>query len=615
MIISLRRGINPRNPQHVIKNCETCGSNVHTTSDHNNIKWFRKRETLQAKNAESFKASKNDSSSALRSKTLTKRGKHFRNAIGAHYLPHSNEYVAPPSIDVVRQWFLTIRYAKEEDIIIKLKKKQRAKVVPYTRFLSLLIMHKMKEGYEDDEVTLYPTQLFSFNNWALKPNQPKEPPFTDHMLAICAADKPVVFKAPKTYSKAESVSQKATKGGSSKAPNGSKTGHSKKRKESSSAIDLNPSQPPVSTPVDTGMHKEDQQTTGGPTSLGLTSEERANPQLSSDQTKYVCERLETILTQPITRKGASSIASQIEVETSITVKLEYITKLVSHVQPSFKDLDSLEDDPVIVVNDSDEDEDDEVHATKNVEIKDTSAQKNKLELKKNRVEAEAALLKAQPFFPTVEQLKEILVKSLKTEFLNIPSAYDFNSSLPTELKDLPSKFNDQTKEVKRLKNQVHNLEIELPIDLKEILPKLEDFTKSVTGLTSQVAELKTLQWNCQLNFLLCHNKLICPLKGSSQIKGEQIKKDKGKKALSLEEALKESIKSDFDDDETHLSGSMVKCSRIKKVKKFDFVTEDGKHIHLTEEQINQQKKMEEEAKAEAAKHKSKVRKEELIDLC
>nr|GEW01476.1 uncharacterized mitochondrial protein AtMg00810-like [Tanacetum cinerariifolium] len=54
-IISLRRGIIPRNPQHVIKNCETCGSNVHTTSYHNDIEWFRKRETLQAKNVESFK--------------------------------------------------------------------------------------------------------------------------------------------------------------------------------------------------------------------------------------------------------------------------------------------------------------------------------------------------------------------------------------------------------------------------------------------------------------------------------------------------------------------------------------------------------------------------------
>ncbi|GKE29701.1 hypothetical protein Tco_1445085, partial [Tanacetum coccineum] len=36
----------------------------------------------------------------------------FRNAIGAHYLPHSSEYVAPPSINVVRQWFL-IGYGEE----------------------------------------------------------------------------------------------------------------------------------------------------------------------------------------------------------------------------------------------------------------------------------------------------------------------------------------------------------------------------------------------------------------------------------------------------------------------------------------------------------------------
>nr|GEU51664.1 hypothetical protein [Tanacetum cinerariifolium] len=143
-IISLRRGINLRHPQHVIKNCETCGSNVHTKSDHNDIEWFKKRETLQGKNAESFKENKNEPS-ALRSKTPTKRKPFtrspnmykdylgefwysatalenskvsfliptggifgevwvntFRDAICAHYLAHSSEYVAPPLIDVVR---------------------------------------------------------------------------------------------------------------------------------------------------------------------------------------------------------------------------------------------------------------------------------------------------------------------------------------------------------------------------------------------------------------------------------------------------------------------------------------------------------------------------------
>ncbi|GKG29882.1 hypothetical protein Tco_0419780, partial [Tanacetum coccineum] len=104
-----------------------------------------------------------------------------------------------------------------------------------------------------------------------------------------------------------------------------------------------------------------------------------------------------------------------------------------------------------------------------------------------------------------------------------------------------------------------------------------------------------------------------PPKSSSQPEGEHIKEDKGKKALSLEEAEKESTDSDSD-DETHVSGSMVEPSRTKKLKKFDFITEDGRHIHLTEEEINHQKKLKEDAKAEAAKQEGKVRKAELVDL-
>ncbi|GJY29560.1 hypothetical protein Tco_0405327 [Tanacetum coccineum] len=218
----------------------------------------------------------------------------FRNAIGAHYLPHSKEYVAPPSIDIVRPWFETIGYGETclggktggfdeitnkdaiilyslanginidyasifwEDIIIKLNKNHREKVIPYTRFLSLLMMHKMKEGYRDSEVTPYPTQVFSVNNWALKPNQPEEPLFIDYMLAICNVAEPVVFKSPNPSCIAERVpkgtkpeskpghkkhltslnqpsvsSKEATKGRSSKAPTGSKTGHLKRKKESS----------------------------------------------------------------------------------------------------------------------------------------------------------------------------------------------------------------------------------------------------------------------------------------------------------------------------------------------------------------------------------------------
>ncbi|GJZ75158.1 hypothetical protein Tco_0639623 [Tanacetum coccineum] len=161
----------------------------------------------------------------------------FMNAIGAHYLSYSSEYVAPPFIKTVRQWFSTIGYeeavkanrtlkksllppslvngvnidyAKQiwEDIVTKLNKKTREKIVPHTRFLSLLLEHKMK-GYGNDNVTLNPTQVFNVHNWALKKNQPEGPAFTDQILAICNADVSVEHKAPYTSSYSRKTEFKA----------------------------------------------------------------------------------------------------------------------------------------------------------------------------------------------------------------------------------------------------------------------------------------------------------------------------------------------------------------------------------------------------------------------
>ncbi|GJU64441.1 retrovirus-related pol polyprotein from transposon TNT 1-94, partial [Tanacetum coccineum] len=53
-IISLEREINPRNPQHAFKRCEVCGSSTHTTTDQNDIEWFKRGEALQAKKAEAL---------------------------------------------------------------------------------------------------------------------------------------------------------------------------------------------------------------------------------------------------------------------------------------------------------------------------------------------------------------------------------------------------------------------------------------------------------------------------------------------------------------------------------------------------------------------------------
>ncbi|GJV35559.1 hypothetical protein Tco_1408036 [Tanacetum coccineum] len=142
----------------------------------------------------------------------------FRNALRAHYLPHLSMYVSPPSITIVRPWFATIGYSGEirakvdyakliwEDIIHKLSKKNREKVVPYPRFISLLQGYMMPE-YDNKKLTINPTQVFSVHNWALKPNQTEGPPFIDHMNAICNLDVPMDSKAPKPSSQTKEVPQ------------------------------------------------------------------------------------------------------------------------------------------------------------------------------------------------------------------------------------------------------------------------------------------------------------------------------------------------------------------------------------------------------------------------
>ncbi|GJV03197.1 hypothetical protein Tco_1336766 [Tanacetum coccineum] len=269
----------------------------------------------------------------------------FRNALRAQYLPHSSMYVSPPSITTVRPWFATIGYNGEigakgtlkksclpprwrllmgqiiqclggkiggldqisnkdatilyclangvqvdyakliwEDLIHKLNKKTREKIVPYPRFISLLLEHMMPE-YDNEELTINPTQVFSVHNWTLKPNQPEEPPFTTHMKAICKLDVHVVSKAPKPSSQTEEVPQgkkpraksrlrrkqssKHTSESQTEASK-SKTGQSETETKSSSAKDKSPSHPLPPTLVVGEMHKEAQQAAGGPTSLGAT---------------------------------------------------------------------------------------------------------------------------------------------------------------------------------------------------------------------------------------------------------------------------------------------------------------------------------------------------------
>ncbi|GJY42579.1 retrovirus-related pol polyprotein from transposon TNT 1-94 [Tanacetum coccineum] len=98
LVISLRRGFKPRNPQKVTTSYETCGSTVHTTTDHSDIEWFRRGEALQAKKAKAFQSKKTESSNANRSKTPTKSGCSRHMSDVKSYL---HKYVEQPGPKVV----------------------------------------------------------------------------------------------------------------------------------------------------------------------------------------------------------------------------------------------------------------------------------------------------------------------------------------------------------------------------------------------------------------------------------------------------------------------------------------------------------------------------------
>ncbi|GJZ31823.1 hypothetical protein Tco_0576870 [Tanacetum coccineum] len=384
-----------------------------------------------------------------------------------------------------------------DDIISKFKKRNREKVIPYSRFLSLLLEHKM-DGYGTDE---------------------------------------------------------------------SASGHE------ASAASIAKADLEIFAPNDSVSKQQ-------------------------DKTKSASERLETILTEPATKKDAKDLS-----------------KLILNVEVDFLDLDLPEDDEPIIVQDEDKEE------TLN----------SKLVKEKEVAKTEGALLKAQPSFLNVEQLTELLVTSLKPELLKLLTNHDLSASIPTELKELPSKVDDIFGELKDLRN-----------------------------LTTQVSELRTLQWELPADFLVVlgfaqaieyashkAGDQSVPLAGqvsTQPAEGEKNTRQATITQLFKQRAAKDSKKANMNSQPipttSHIktafippiiptteqlqspflfsppkpTGSMVESSKKKKLKKFDFVTEEGGHIYLTEKQIKEKKRIEESVKADMSKKEEEVGKEELVDL-
>nr|GEZ81110.1 hypothetical protein [Tanacetum cinerariifolium] len=208
-----------------------------------------------------------------------------------------------------------------EDIINKLNKKAKEKVVPYPRFLSMFLEHKM-EGYGNDNVTLNPTQMS--------------------------------LKAPDSSSKAE---KKVTQCINPKAKFELKKkqililyNHPQSKIEAAKAeVDHGINAPNDFISQQQGMDKETKNISFDHISAGT------DPRVLVKKAKSASEGLETVLTKPATRKGASYIEKEIKYaeeefntspdlstsdDTKKEITLEDLSKLVPNLDMDFMDLDS-----------------------------------------------------------------------------------------------------------------------------------------------------------------------------------------------------------------------------------------------------------------------------------
>ncbi|GJT56476.1 hypothetical protein Tco_0991530, partial [Tanacetum coccineum] len=360
------------------------------------------------------------------------------------------------------------------------------------------------------------------------------------------------------------------------------------------------------------------------------------------------------------------------------IKMEDLLKLVKDVSSDLMDLDSPEDDEPFIVQSDEEEE--EVHVEPHARTRDTSipqppslksikikeltnqvlilqSQNIKLEKAQADAEAEATLFKAQPSF--------------------------------TNLKELPSKFNEVSGAVRDLKQYVEGLEIKVPGDLKEIHEKLDEFHSTVLGHTKQVVELKNLKLELPAGLLVLLKQVSSiqfataiaseshttgdqsvPSAGTRPAEGEKnitqviitqffqrrTEKDAAKSNMNKETVIPTKAPettvipptittttaviilttlplqspflpsspnttpqtegesaSDFK-IEVKLTGSLVESSKHKHLKKFAYVNEQGETFLMPEEEIKNQKKVEQDIKADLTKKEIQLGREELIDL-
>nr|GEV49319.1 hypothetical protein [Tanacetum cinerariifolium] len=374
------------------------------------------------------------------------------------------------------------------------------------------------------------------------------------------------------------------------------------------------------------MHKEDQQAASGPASLGATGEEGAKPQLTSvvsaslskpvysasfiihsefasghnasassnpsvlvDKIKSAGDGLKNTHTKTGTNLETSKAEKDVTFsedefntspglsssdDTKTEIKLENLSNLVLNLEVDFMDFDSLEDDQPIIV------EDEEDSTVLNLTTQVAELKTLQWELPDEFLSVPCQVSSVQAKIKTLDVLPSLLNKV--TEALDRFEQAVEHASQKAGDQGVPSAGQTGTHPVKGEKNTKQ---------------------ATITQLFKQKAKKDAEKANL--------NQSPKPTKPETTIR-ELIKKDEGKKSMSSKDAKEEGTKSES--DEANLTGPIGESSKKKKIKKFDFVTNRGDHIHLIAEQIKEQKRIEESVKAELAKQEVELGKEELVNL-
>nr|GEW61359.1 hypothetical protein [Tanacetum cinerariifolium] len=417
------------------------------------------------------------------------------------------------------------------DLVSKLNKKTRERVVPYPRFLSLLLEHKM-EGYGNNGVSLNPTQVFSVHNWALKKNQFEGPPFTDHMLAICNDEGPNKLSLDHIIA--------------------STNPHVliEKTKSMSKGLEIVLTQPTIGKGASDIAKKIEEEFN---TSFDLSSFEDTQKEIKlKDLSKLVQDAQNHKLEKQ--KSKAEAKVSFLTAQPSYPNITQFTKLLVTSLKPESSHLLSSYDFGSLLPT----------------ELKELPSKFNELtkefkELKKHVYDLEIELLGDLKEIPTKLETFTSIVKSLTTQV----------AKLKTLQWELLTKFLSVPTQVESIQAKIKIVDA-LPSLLKKVTEALNKFSHVIDSTSKNTGD---------------HSVPSAGLAGSHPTGGEEhpidhnllgglIKKDKDKKAMSLKDAEEEG--SDSESDDANITGSRVESSKkgpiTLKVYREDGIDEANKRL-------------------------------------